>query len=65
MAPRGRERGPYPPGQNREAVVAPTGPVAPVNNVFMRYSLPGRMRYRRLPLKRPLRDAIGDDARFD
>lgn len=42
-----------------------TGPVVPVNNVFTRYSLHGRMRYRPLPLKRPETGVNGDDARFD
>ena len=43
----------------------PTRRVEPVNNVFTRYSLHGRMRYRPLPLKRPLGGVNGDDARFD
>ncbi len=37
----------------------------PVGSLKGRYSLPGRMRYRRLPLKRPMRGVQGDDASFD
>jgi hypothetical protein len=45
--------------------LAPTSPVAPVNNVFMCYSLPGRMRYRSLPhYVCPTRGVNRDDARF-